>query len=612
MKNAKTIFGTLIIFALLISPSQAFTKISSLPPYQWQKTANFPDQLGRVDDSLALNSMVSFHFWHSQGVIYLKVSEGIKHFDMFINSKSVNTSLINSAGNYALDISDYTVDGINTLQISNIDSNKKNAVSVYIPYPVILKGSLDESGIRPESMALISDIIESDIANGFPSAQLAVIRNGRLVYSNAWGKDINTNTLYDLASVSKMFGVNYAIQKLVSEKKLDVDSRIIDVLGREFANDVLAVKYSKSKTPDINTMRNWKASITIKDVMCHRAGFPPEIYYHDKNYDLSQRKHDDKASNPLYTGIDGSDETRAKTLKAIFRTPLYYQPRTKIMYSDIDYMLLAFVIEKVSGQRLDDYMRKNFWQPMNLTRIAYNPLKNNFSHNNCAPTELYGNARDGHMTFDGIRTYTLRGEVHDYKAFHSMGGVSGHAGLFSNAENIAYLASVMLTGGYGGYKFFSRNVIDSFTAPQSSSSANWGIGWWREGDNQRVWYFGTQSSSHAFGHQGWTGTLVIVDPSRNLVIAYLTNKISSPVVKPYTGKKIYAGNWYTAATLGFVSQILSIGMDCDKNINISNQLLSLLKDMARDSEKLIPKGAGNNHPSVLNAKSKRDLLMRRK
>ena len=170
----------------------------------------------------------------------------------------------------------------------------------------------------------------------------------------------------------------------------------------------------------------------------------------------------------------------------------------------------------------------------------------------------------------------------------------------------------MLTGGYGGYKFFSRNVIDSFTAPQSSSSANWGIGWWREGDNQRVWYFGTQSSSHAFGHQGWTGTLVIVDPSRNLVIAYLTNKISSPVVKPYTGKKIYAGNWYTAATLGFVSQILSIGMDCDKNINISNQLLSLLKDMARDSEKLIPKGAGNNHPSVLNAKSKRDLLMRRK
>ena len=386
MKNIKTIFSTLIIFALLITPSHAFMKISSLPPYQWQKTANFPHQLGRVDDTLALNSMVSFHFWHSQGVIYLKISEGVKNFDMFINSKRVNSSLIKSSGIYALDISDSAIDGINTLQISNINIDKKNAVSVYIPYPVILRGPLEDSGIRPEAIALISDIIESDVANGFPSAQLAVIRNGRLVYSNAWGKNINTNTLYDLASVSKMFGVNYAIQKLVSEKKLDIDSRIVDVLGREFANDVLAVKYTKSKTPDINTMRNWK-------------GFPPEIYYHDKNYDLSQRKHDNNASNPLYTGIDGSDDTRAKTLKAIYRTPLYYQPRTKIMYSDIDYMLLSFIIEKITGQRLDDYMRKTFWQPMNLTRIAYNPLKNNFSPDECAPTELDGNARDGHMTF---------------------------------------------------------------------------------------------------------------------------------------------------------------------------------------------------------------------
>ena len=601
---------TLIIIALLVSQAQGNITKTMLPPYQWQKTANFPDQLGRVDDTLALNSMVSFHCWHSQGVIYIKISEGVKAFDMFINSKRINTSQMNSSGVYAIDISDYTRDGINTLQVSDIRPGMKDSVSVYIPYPVILKGSLDDSGIRPEAMALISDIIESDIANGFPSAQLAVIRNGRLVYSNAWGKDINTRTLYDLASVSKMFGVNYAIQKLVSDKKLDIDSRIIDILGREFANDVIAVKYPKVKMPDINTMRNWKASITIKDVLCHRAGFPSEIQYHDKNYDLTRLQHNDKAVNPLYTGLDGSDETRAKTLKAIFRTPLLYRPRTKIVYSDIDYMLLCFVVEKVTGQRLDDYMRRTFWQPMNLTRIAYSPLKNNFSREDCAPTELHGNTRDNNFRFDGIRTYTLRGEVHDYKAFHSMGGVSGHAGLFSNAEDIATLASVMLTGGYGGYKFFSRNVIDSFTAPQSSSSANWGIGWWREGDEQRVWYFGTPSSSQAFGHQGWTGTLVIIDPSRNLVVAYLTNKISSPVVKPYTGKRIFAGNWYTSATLGFVTQILSIGMDCGKDINISEQLLSLLKDMAHDSEKLIPKGAGNNHPSVLNAKSKKDLLLR--
>ena len=101
----------------------------------------------------------------------------------------------------------------------------------------------------------------------------------------------------------------------------------------------------------------------------------------------------------------------------------------------------------------------------------------------------------------------------------------------------------------------------------------------------------------------------MIDPSRNLVIAYLTNKINSPVVKPYTGKKIFSGNWFTSSTLGFVPQILSIGMDSDKNV--SEQLTALLADMAEDSIKLIPKGAGKNHPSVLNAKSKINLLMKK-
>ena len=612
MRTIRRLIMLVLTLSLTTTPLYAASesgnvmKVSSLPSYQWQKTASFPNWLGRVDDTLAVNSIIGFHFWHSQGEIYLRLSEGVKSFGMFINGKRVNTSAMNTAGVYALDISGYTIDGINSLQISNINIANKNAISVFIPYPVILRGSIENSGIRPETLAMISDIIASDTANGFPSAQLAVIRNGRLVYSNSWGNNIDTNTLYDLASVSKVFGVNYAIQKLVSEKKLDIDTKIINILGNEFANDTITINYKGSKAPDIKTMRSWKASITIRDIMCHRAGFPAEIYYHDKNYDIAQLKHNEKANNTLYTGIDGSPETRAKTLKAICKTPLLYQPRTKIIYSDIDYMLLCFVIEKVTGQSLDNYMLKNFWQPMNLKRIAYNPLKNGFSQNECAPTELHGNTRDGNMTFSGIRTYKLQGEVHDYKAYHSMGGVSGHAGLFSNAEDIACLASVMLTGGYGGYKFFSQNVIDSFTSPQSINSANWGIGWWREGDEQRVWYFGTQSSSFTFGHQGWTGTLVMIDPSKNLVIAYLTNKISSPVVKPYTGKKIFAGNWYTASTLGFVPQILSIGMDSDNDV--SGQLKSLLHDMVRDSERLIPKGAGKNHPAVLNAKSKKELM----
>ena len=123
-----------------------------------------------------------------------------------------------------------------------------------IPYPEVLEGTPEEEGIRPETLELISDLIETDIDNGFTSAQLAVIRNGRLVYENAWGRTntylpdgspctdsafVTTDTLYDLASISKMFGVNYALQKLVTDGKADLDAKITDFLGEEFVTETI-------------------------------------------------------------------------------------------------------------------------------------------------------------------------------------------------------------------------------------------------------------------------------------------------------------------------------------------------------------------------------------
>ena len=167
---------------------------------------------------------------------------------------------------------------------------------------------------------------------------------------------------------------------------------------------------------------------------------------------------------------------------------------------------------------------------------------------------------------------------------------------------MAKLAALMLTGGCGQHKYFSRTVIDMFMSPQEPASGNWGIGWWREGEVQRAHYFGTQASSFAVGHQGWTGVLAVIDPERDLVIVYLTNKINSPVLKPLRKSKIFFGNWYTSATLGFVSQILSMGLDSEADI--TEQLRSLTLDMAEDSLKLIPKGSGREHPAVKNAAAK--------
>ena len=284
-----------------------------------------------------------------------------------------------------------------------------------------------------------------------------------------------------------------------------------------------------------------------------------------------------------------------------------FAPGSRTQYSDVNYMLLGFILEQITGQDLDSYLKETFFRPLGLERITYTPLEHGFSPEDCAATELRGNTRCGLVWYPGVRETTLQGQVHDEMAWACMGGVSGHAGLFSDASDLAKLAFVMLTGGYGEHRFFSRSVIDSFTAPRSADAGNWGLGWWREGENQRAWYFGTQSAPDTIGHQGWTGTMVMIDPERDLIVAYLTNKLNSPVTSPNDPDR-FDGNWFTASTLGFVPQILSIGMD--RGEDPSSQLLALLADMVAESMKLVPEGALKDpgHPAARNVESKLALL----
>ncbi len=591
-----------------------------LPNSEWQKAVSFPDWKGEPDNSLAMNSMISFLGYHGQGTLWLDVAPAVEGFKLYINTDAYDTAAL-GPGAHRVDYSASAADGVNTLQITEIrPANLKNAVTVYIPYPTVLDGDFASSGIRPEAMRLVNDLIASDIEHGFPSAQLAIIRNGRLVYENAWGKlnsylpdgrpnesipAVTPDTLYDLASVTKMLSANLALQKLVTDEKLDVNARVVDILGTAFAEDAIEIHFAGYPYPGLDTVKAWKASLTVRDVLCHQAGFPADPQYHNLCFDAARRGYDPNAINPLHSGTDHSLRTRENTFRMLCKTPLMYKPGTETVYSDADYILLGFIVEAVTGQRLDEYLRDTFWRPMGLTRVSFNPLENGFAPSDCAATELNGNTRDGRISFPGIRQYTLQGQVHDEKAWYAMAGVSGHAGLFACARNAAKLGSLMLTGGWGAHRFFSQTVIDLFTAPKNTEMSNWGLGWWRQGEDKRPWHFGTQAPSFTIGHQGWTGTLLMIDPSRQLVIAYLTNKINSPVEKD--GKAIrFSGSDFTASTLGFVPQILSIGMDSDKDVTA--QLTSLLADLVTESRKLIPEGAEDGHPTVLNVKSKEAVL----
>ncbi len=592
---------------------------TTLPEAGWQKDVTFPDWKGYVDDTLAMNGMISFKGYHGQGRIYVTPASDVTSFSMYINNREVDTSTMAAGSTWMIDMSDVSLDGTNTLQISRIMPYDEGAtVRVCISYPEVIDGSPEEAGISGEALDLISDIIEADVSEGFPGAQLAVIKNGRLVYENAWGytsayrsdndataasAPVTTDTLYDLASVTKVFSVNYAIQKLLTDGTISLDNKVADYIGERFYTSKLEERYMGDL--DAESQIEYRKDLTIRDLMCHQSGFSNDPRYCNPYMDINKPADDPDNANPLYAGNDGSKETKEATIDAICRTPLRYVPGTSTVYSDVNYMLLGAIVEEITGSDLNTWLKKEFWEPMGLKHITYDPLNNGFSASDCAATEPYGNTRDGYVSFPGIRTETIQGQVHDELSYYSMNGISGHAGLFASASDLARLASVMLTGGYGENRFFSRNVIDSVASPKKENATNWGTGWYREGEDQRVWYFGTQSSPDTIGHQGWTGTMVMIDPSRDLVVAYLTNKINSPVTEPEENLNKFEGGSYTSATLGFVPQILSIGMEGG---DVTAPLSELAADMAVEASKLLKDDVWVEHPLVKNLRARISVL----
>ena len=568
-------------------------KEADIPDCEWQLDVTFPDWRGDISSTYPINNCVGFYGYSGQGRIYLECDDDASGFDLFINGKKISSRALISGKSYLADVSPVTVNGINSIQLSGLESGN---IRVCIPYPVIIPGTPDEVGIDAGAFELIDRIISADIENGFSSAQLAVIKDGRLVYENSWGNvktydenkepaegvPVTADTLYDLASNTKMYSVNYALQYLLTKGEIDLNSRVVDIMGGSFADDTIKIDYEGYDAVSLDTNKKWKEELTIRDLLRHQGGFPPGPHYYNDRYDHATQDFDSDKGNVIYVGTAGDDKTREDTWKALCRTPLMYEPGSDTLYSDVDYMILCYCIEEITGKRLDEYLSEVFFDPMELEHITYNPLENGFAADDCAATELMGNTRDGRLHYTGIREDMIQGEVHDCNAYYCMAGVSGHAGLFSSATDLAKLASVMLTGGYGDKKYFSRDVIDLFTAPKSEAYPNFGLGWWREADHRRDWYFGSVTDSDAFGHQGFTGTLSVVDPDNNLVVVLLTNKLHTPMIEDDETLGKWYGNFYTTASLGFATQIIKMGMTEDVDESVWSALVS---DMAADAKR---------------------------
>lgn len=551
---SSVMFCILFFMSACVLEDKTDVREISSPKGSYQLSQSYP--IPATDEafysSLLTNQMETFYGYKGQGQLLIKTNDK-EAFKIYVNGQEIFADLSNKKWQQ-IDISDFTKNGDNNLQVSRVASNNNATMNIKIPYPVLKDNTKEYTD--DDNFKLIDQLINAEIKNGFTSAQLVVAKNGNIIKSSAYGnvnaydqqdrpqkdsQQVTKNTLYDLASNTKMYATNYAIQKLVSDGKLNIEQKVSEIF------------------PDFKDKRSdeikGKDDLTIKEILQHQAGFPADPQYHNKNYDPdAEDQTTPDANKELYT------QDRNEVMEKIIATPLEYTPGTETMYSDVDYMLLGFIIEEVTGQRLDEYMKQNYYQPLNLQHTTFKPLEHHFSKEQIAATELHGNTRDGAVDFDNIRKNTVQGEVHDEKAFYSMDGISGHAGLFSNAKDLAVLTQITLNkGGYGNQQFFSEDTMDQFIKAKDTDPS-FGLGWRRKGQQLYSWAFSPLANSSTIGHTGWTGTLTVIDPVNHTSVVLLTNTKNSPVVdkkkdpNDFIGDHFLTGQYGLIATLAFDSQ----------------------------------------------------------
>ena len=522
---------------------------------QMQAEQTFPIPMKEYDDSILPNNYLAFTAYKGQAYIYFW-AQGLASFDLYINNQKVPTQSICTDKPMCFDASPYIQNGRNMLYIAALTpagngmAQEQPSLQVKIPYPVILPLSNSQEALKKqqkdapysaETLEIVDQLLTAETEAGFPGAQLVIIKDGKMIKNSAYGAisrvdsagntldeviPVTEKTLFDLASNTKMYAVNFAIQKLISERRLALTDTV-----HHFFPQFVDAKKSKIKG---------KADITIFDLLTHQSGLPAGRAYSQKIKKLKN------VSEKSY---------REHTFDLIMETPLVYLPRQTVLYSDINYMLLTYIIEKVTGIGVAEYVADNFYRPLGLDRICFTPLRQGFTLDEIAATEIRAKPRT-QAAIDGAQTTELiHGTVHDSEAYTAMEEISGHAGLFANAESIAVLAQVMLNkGGYGVKRFFDPSVAGYFTAQQALVSSI-GFGWRRQGAQEYTWAFSPLASAGTFGHTGWTGTLTIIDPVEHLIIILLTNA-KNTVPAHNTRNSRFEGDYYLAKQYGAITALI--------------------------------------------------------
>lgn len=363
----------------------------------------------------------------------------------------------------------------------------------------------EEVGINSAALRGIDEIVAESIrSKASPGAVVMVVLDGKVIYNKAFGTRTYTDStptritdIYDLASVTKTSATTMAVMRLFEQEKLKLDTNI-------------GAYIPKARNTN-------KTDITVREVMLHQAGFIPFIPFY-RNLVESDYSRDSTAAFP--TKVADNYFIR----KGYFAQVMWPQMlnstlanRGKYVYSDLSMYFMKEMVERQSGKLMENYVMDQFYKPLGMSRAGFNP-RLRFSKEEIIPTE----------DDQAFRKTLLEGYVHDQGAA-MVGGVSGHAGLFSSTNDLAILYQMLLNrGSYGGTEYFKPGTVDMFTAKQSDVSRR-GLGFDRWDPDSTKGYPSRLASPQTFGHTGYTGTCVWVDPKYNLVYIFLSNRVNPGV-----------------------------------------------------------------------------------
>jgi CubicO group peptidase (beta-lactamase class C family) len=328
----------------------------------------------------------------------------------------------------------------------------------------------DSVGMSAERLAAVDHVMQRGVAaGGFPGAAVIIGRRNAIVLSRGYGRlDWSPSsapvspdrTLYDLASLTKVVATTAAVMVLYDEHRIALDAPVRRYLPA-FGGGA-------------------KSRVTIRELLEHRSGLPA-------GRNLARAAH-----------------SPASARRLVLATALEREPGSAQLYSDVGMDVLGFVVEAIAHEPLDRFVRRRIFAPLAMTSTMYRPAA--ALRARAAPTEEHGG-----------RGHVLKGEVHDGDAW-ALGGVAGHAGLFSTAANLARFAQMLLDGGKLGAR---RIISDSTVALFTHRSAGWrALGWDTCAGGASC---GQHMSERAYGHTGFTGTSLWIDPDRGLYVIVLTN-----------------------------------------------------------------------------------------